>query len=229
MPNTSTFFHNIPSTEDFRIVADLFKMIDDETRLRLFWILCHTEECVINLASSLSMSSPAIIHHLKKLKSCGLITSRKEGKEVYYRSSDSTEAKALHTMIETMMMLSCPRDVSTEEGLNVSQAELIREIHDFLVSDLTKRYTIEFLSKKFLINTSTLKEVFKAVYGKPIATYMKEFRMETAKASLQYTDKHVSTISHEIGYESQSKFTEGFRKYTGLLPTEYRKLMQEKV
>lgn len=31
------------------------------------------------------------------------------------------------------------------------------------------------VQKAYLINTSTLKEVFKAVYGLPIATYMKEY------------------------------------------------------
>lgn len=31
------------------------------------------------------MSSPAVAHHLKLLKSTGLITARREGKEVYYK------------------------------------------------------------------------------------------------------------------------------------------------
>ena len=36
--------------------------------------------------------------------------------------------------------------------------------------DLRRRYTIEALAKRFLLNTSALKEGFKAVYGAPIAT-----------------------------------------------------------
>ena len=45
------------------------------------------------------------------------------------------------------------------------QTELIKEIHQQLTEHLDQRFTIAELSKQYLINTSTLKEIFKAVYG----------------------------------------------------------------
>ena len=42
-----------------------------------FWLLCHCEECVINIVALVEMSSPAVSHHLKQLRSGGLITSRR--------------------------------------------------------------------------------------------------------------------------------------------------------
>ena len=45
------------------------------------------------------------------------------------------------------------------------QVETIKEIHSLMTSDLKRRYTIEELSKQYLMNTTTLKSVFKAVYG----------------------------------------------------------------
>ncbi len=33
--------NNIPSTENFQILADIFKQLSDTTRIRIFWILCH--------------------------------------------------------------------------------------------------------------------------------------------------------------------------------------------
>ena len=36
----------------------------------------------INIAALVGMTSPAVSHHLKQLKSSGLLTSRREGKEV---------------------------------------------------------------------------------------------------------------------------------------------------
>ena len=74
---------HMPSAEDFTVMADLFKQLSDSTRVRIFWILCHCEECVINLSAMMEMSSPAVSHHLKQLRSAGLIVSRREGKEVY--------------------------------------------------------------------------------------------------------------------------------------------------
>ena len=70
----------IPGPEAFQIVADLFKQMGDLSRVRIFWLLCHCEECVINISSLMEMSSPAVSHHLKQLKMTGLIISRRDGK-----------------------------------------------------------------------------------------------------------------------------------------------------
>nr|WP_294465934.1 metalloregulator ArsR/SmtB family transcription factor [uncultured Sellimonas sp.] len=107
---------DIPSPEDFQIVADLFKQMGDGSRIRIFWILCHCEECVINLSSLVDMSSPAVSHHLKQLKIAGLIVSRREGKEVYYKAAETDQAQLLHRMIEKVIKISCPssRTASSE-------------------------------------------------------------------------------------------------------------------
>ena len=66
--NTKLLIDNIAKTEDFQIVADLFKVLGDNSRVRIFWLLCHCEECVINISSMMDMSSPAVSHHLRQLK-----------------------------------------------------------------------------------------------------------------------------------------------------------------
>lgn len=95
--------------EPFQAAADRFKLLDDSSRLRLFWLLCHCEECVINLSALMEMTSPAISHHLRQLKTSGLITSRREGKEVYYKAADTEESRLLHKTIEKIMDISCPK------------------------------------------------------------------------------------------------------------------------
>ena len=99
----------LAKTQEFTAVSEVFKQVSDPTRTRIFWLLCHCEECVLNISVMLEMSSPAISHHLRALKSSGLITSRREGKEVYYKASDSLESRMLHEMIENVMEISCPK------------------------------------------------------------------------------------------------------------------------
>ena len=98
----------LPSPEGFQMVADLYKQLGDPTRLRIFWLLCHCEECVINISSLVGMNSPAVSHHLKQLKAGGLIVSRREGKDVYYKAADTRQVQLLHGMIEALMAITCP-------------------------------------------------------------------------------------------------------------------------
>ena len=94
--------------EYFETVADIFKQLSDTTRIRIFWLLCHTEQCVITISALMDMSSPAVSYHLRALRSCDLIVSRREGKEVYYRAADNRQAKLLHKTIEQVMAIACP-------------------------------------------------------------------------------------------------------------------------
>ncbi len=95
--------------DHFQTVAEVFKQLDDTTRIRIFWLLCHCEECVINISAMLDMSSPAVSHHLRPLKNSGLIVSRRDGKEVYYRAADTEQRRLLHEMIEQVMRITCPK------------------------------------------------------------------------------------------------------------------------
>ena len=102
------------------------------------------------------------------------------------------------------------------------QTQLVQRIHDQLTAQLDRRYTIEELSRQYLINTSSLKTVFKAVYGQPIAAYMKEYRAREGARLLRTTSLSVAEIARQVGYESQGKFSQAFKEVFGLLPTQYR-------
>ena len=99
---------HLPPLSSFSMLSDIFKQLGDESRLRIFWLLCHCEECVMNISSMVEMSSPAVSHHLNRLKAGGLIVSRRMGKEVYYKAADTEKTRLLHSMIESMMEITCP-------------------------------------------------------------------------------------------------------------------------
>ncbi len=103
------------------------------------------------------------------------------------------------------------------------QVEIIREIHDRLTGQMNARITIEELSKQYLINPTTLKTAFKAVYGNSIAAHIKEHRMEQAAKMLRESDVSIAEIAQAVGYDSQSKFSAAFKAVFKVLPREYRK------
>ena len=213
----------LAGVKEFGIVAEVFSQLSDPTRLRIFWMLCHCEECVINIASMLEMSSPAVSHHLRSLRSTGLIVSRREGKEVFYRAAESEVAQLLHHMIEQTMSITCPEDAELLSDCRADQVALIHDVHEYLLQHLDEKITIEKLSRHFHINATTLKSVFKSVYGDSLASHMKEHRMERAAELRRESGLSIAEIAQLVGYDSQSKFSSAFRAQYGTLPKEYRK------
>lgn len=107
--NVTEISSQLDKLQDFQTVSEVFKQLSDPTRARIFWLLCHREECVINIAALMKMYAPAVSHHLRQLKTGGLIVSRREGKEVYYKASDTQSARLLHDAIEQIMTITCPK------------------------------------------------------------------------------------------------------------------------
>lgn len=100
----------MPPEKEFEKACGTFQQLCDVTRLRILWLLCHSEECVYNIAVAVGMSAPAVSHHLRILKQTGLIGSRRIGKEVHYKLSDTEEARLVHRMIDDIFDMNCPRN-----------------------------------------------------------------------------------------------------------------------
>lgn len=64
--------------------TDFCKAMADETRQKILEMLLDGEKCVTEIVAAFRISQPTISHHLNILKQFGLVTSRKEGKQVFY-------------------------------------------------------------------------------------------------------------------------------------------------
>lgn len=75
--------------------ADLFKVLSDPHRVRILAAIAQTQDevCVCDLTAGLPLEQPTVSHHLRVLRTAGLVTSERRGTWVYYRLAP--EAKAL--------------------------------------------------------------------------------------------------------------------------------------
>ena len=85
----------------------------------------------------------------------------------------------------------------------------------FMTNEPERHFTMEELSEKFDISTSSLKQCFKGVYGTAIYTYMRNYRMDLAASLLTQTDEPITVIAGKVGYTNTSKFSEAFKKVKG--------------
>ena len=69
-------------------VSDFFKVLGDETRMKIINALAHEELCVTDLAAALEMTQSAVSHQLKLLRMAHQVKARREGKSIYYSLDD---------------------------------------------------------------------------------------------------------------------------------------------
>jgi ArsR family transcriptional regulator, lead/cadmium/zinc/bismuth-responsive transcriptional repressor len=79
-------------------MTNLLKMMSDPTRLRILHALFVQELCVCDMQLCLNMSQSALSHQLSNLKLARLVSSRREGKNVYYSIIDD-HIKVLFNMV----------------------------------------------------------------------------------------------------------------------------------
>ena len=104
------------------------------------------------------------------------------------------------------------------------QLEHTRQAHDYLLTHQGSRITLPELAAKFHLSQSSLKICFKALYGVPVASYLRGLRMDTAARLLQESDLPVAEIAHRVGFLTATSFIRSFKKVTGQTPGTYRNL-----
>jgi DNA-binding transcriptional ArsR family regulator len=77
---------------------EAFKALADPTRRQILQLLRRDEKTAGELAEQFDMSKPSVSHHFSVLKQADLITSRREGQQIYY-SLNTTVVEDLLAMI----------------------------------------------------------------------------------------------------------------------------------
>ena len=91
---------DMPSDESLESLSLLFKIIGDNTRTKIIWLLDHEEMCVCDIANVLGMTKSRVSHQLAILKNAGIVKFKKVGKEVNYSLDDEHITKLFETGIE---------------------------------------------------------------------------------------------------------------------------------
>lgn len=80
---------NMPDFKQIAQVAQFYKILGDPTRCRIIFALLDREMCVCDLAYLLSMTKSSISHQLSKMRTAGIVKSRRDHREIYYSLDDA--------------------------------------------------------------------------------------------------------------------------------------------
>lgn len=121
--------------------------------------------------------------------------------------------------------------IETEINQNLSSkldnvAAYAQGAKQYIDKHYMENITLKSLASGLGINPSYLSVLFKNEMQMNYSEYLLSVRMEQAKKLLRQRDKNLSQIANAVGYDRVSYFGKLFRNYTGLKPSEYRRLHQ---
>lgn len=88
MEPSARLIQRLKSRNVFVHLAETFQALGDSSRVQIVWALSRGEHSVGEIANLLSMSQPAISHHLRTLRNLKLVKVRRDGKTSYYSLDD---------------------------------------------------------------------------------------------------------------------------------------------
>jgi transcriptional regulator, ArsR family len=109
-------------------IANIFKALSDDTRLRVIKLLQERELCVCELMQVLNMSQPRISRHMSVLKNAGLVDDRREGKWVHYSLKKEKQDKKIKILLNTMVVMTNDDAVVKADQKKMKEAIRLGEI-----------------------------------------------------------------------------------------------------
>ena len=96
LPIAQEVQRSMPDEADIAALAEFFRVIGSDTRLKILLALDGRELCAGHLAEAVGMTPSAVSNQLKALRQARLITARREGKMLYYSLADCHPREIIH-------------------------------------------------------------------------------------------------------------------------------------
>ena len=104
------------------------------------------------------------------------------------------------------------------------QKEIVKKVIDYIEKNLEKEISLEDISKNIGYSKFHLNRIFTAYTEITMYKYLQNRRLTVAAEKLVRTDKPITQIAHETGYDSQQSFSFAFKQLYLYPPKVYRNI-----
>lgn len=130
---------------------------------------------------------------------------------------------ALFIMIESERKKNAP----SATGLEITQNTTLQSFLKILEENYQRPVGVEFYAEKLFMSARNLNLICKGILQQTVSEIIETRKLIEAKNQLTHTDKNISEIGFELGYNEKSYFTNVFKKRTGQTPSEFREEMKK--
>lgn len=110
-----------------------------------------------------------------------------------------------------------------KDDTKASYQERILKVLLYIQGNLCQSLTLEELANVACFSPYHFHRIFRGMMGESLAEHIRRLRLERAAQLLSQTDRSVTDLAFEIGYETVESFTRAFKARFGVAPSEYKK------
>lgn len=132
-------------------------------------------------------------------------------------------------MVKAAFTLVCgflARSYSEDPSPSIRDLHTIEPLLGWMEKNLTEPLSLENLCQRAALSESSLLRLFHRVTGHPPLSYHGRLRIRRACEELRHSDKTITQIAFDEGWEDSNYFSRQFKKVLGISPREYRKSIQ---
>lgn len=115
------------------------------------------------------------------------------------------------------------RVLAASDTLPQPTSMLVKQASAFIQQNYTRLFSLEELSKEIGVSKSYLSRIFKMDTGISLWDYLNRYRIQKAKQLLLLTDKNITIIAGDVGYEDVGYFGRVFHEIAGCSPRTFRR------
>lgn len=130
---------------------------------------------------------------------------------------------ALFIMIESEKNKLSPK----ENELSISQNSTLQSFLKILEENYHRPLGVDFYAEKLFMSARNLNLICKQILQQTVTEIIETRKLIEAKNQLTHSDKNISEIGFDLGFNEKAYFTNVFKKRTGQTPSEFRKEMKQ--
>ncbi len=110
---------------------------------------------------------------------------------------------------------------------NLKLHELLNIAKEYIDNNYAKDLTLSQVAKYIYLSDSYFAHSFKDKFGISPKSYILKIRIEESKELLENTDMKIADVARSVGFSSQQRFNDIFRKYAQMTPLKFRQLKKQ--
>lgn len=134
-----------------------------------------------------------------------------------------------HLLSALFIMIESERNktVQSENAIVATQNTTLHNFLRILEENYQRPVGVEFYAEKLFMSARNLNLICKNILQQTVTEIIETRKLTEAKNQLIHTEKNISEIGFELGYNEKAYFTNVFKKRTGQTPSEFREEMKK--